>query len=62
MKILPTKFARYSVSDTGIVFRNDKELKSHPRGVITKNGTRYHAVNISIYMESTRKYFPTPSK
>lgn len=49
MKILPTKFARYSVSDTGIVFRDGKELKSHPRGVITKNGTRYLAVNISIY-------------
>lgn len=49
MKILPTKFARYSVSDTGIVFRDGKELKSHPRGVITKSGTRYQAVNISIY-------------
>ncbi len=49
MKILPTKFARYSVSDTGIVFRDGKELKSHPRGVITKNGTRYLAVNISLY-------------
>tara|TARA_Y100000385_G_scaffold145585_1_gene151207 strand:- start:603 stop:734 length:132 start_codon:yes stop_codon:yes gene_type:complete len=36
MKISPTKFARYSVSDTGIVFRDGKELKSHPRGVITK--------------------------
>ena len=49
MKILPTKFARYSVSDTGIVFRDGKELKSHPRGVTTKNGGRYLAVNISIY-------------
>ena len=49
MKILPTKFARYSVSDTGIVFRDGRELKSHPRGVITENGTRYQAVNISIY-------------
>jgi len=49
MKILPTKFARYSVSNTGIVFRDGKELKSHPRGVITKNGTRYQAVSISIY-------------
>ena len=49
MKILRTEFTRYSVSDTGIVFRNDKELKSNPRGVITKNGTRYLAVNISIY-------------
>lgn len=52
MKILPTKFARYSVSDTGIVFRDGKELKSHPRGAITKNGTRYQAVNISIYDEN----------
>ena len=49
MKILPTKFARYSVSDTGVVFRDGKELKSHPRGVLTGNGTRYQAVNISIY-------------
>lgn len=49
MKISPTKFARYSVSDTGIVFRDGKELKSHARGVITENGTRYQAVNISIY-------------
>ena len=52
MKIFPTKFARYSVSDTGIVFRDGKELKSHPRGVITENGTRYQAVNISIYDEN----------
>ena len=49
MKILPTKFARYSVSDTGKVFKDGKELKSHARGVTTKNGTRYQAVNISIY-------------
>ena len=50
MKILPTKFARYSVSDTGIVYRDGKEIKSHARGVSTKNGTgRYQAVNISIY-------------
>ena len=49
MKILPTKFARYSVSDTGIVFRDGKELKSYARGIITGNGTRYQAVNISIY-------------
>jgi len=49
MKILPTKFARYSVSDTGIVFRDGKVLKSHDRGILTENGTRYQAVNISIY-------------
>lgn len=52
MKISPTKFARYSVSDTGIVFRDGKELKSHSRGSITKNGTRYQGVNISIYDEN----------
>ena len=52
MKISPTKFARYSVSDTGIVFRDGKELKSHSRGTITENVTRYQAVNISIYDEN----------
>ena len=52
MKISPTKFARYSVSDTGIVFRDCKELKSHSRGTITENVTRYQSVNISIYDEN----------
>ena len=55
MKIIPTKFSRYSVSDTGVVFRDGKELKSHPRGVIVKNGTRYQAVNISVY-DDTGKF------
>ena len=49
MKILPTKFVRYSVSDTGIVFKDGKVLKSHPRGCIAGNGSRYQAVNITIY-------------
>lgn len=49
MKILPTKFARYSVSDTGIVFKDGKILQSHSRGCVAGNGTRYQAVNISIY-------------
>lgn len=52
MKILPTRFPRYSVSDTGHVFRDGKPLKSHNRGVSTSNGTRYQAVNISIYDDS----------
>ncbi|MFZ9205473.1 MAG: HNH endonuclease signature motif containing protein [Candidatus Nanopelagicaceae bacterium] len=37
------------MSDTGEVFRDGKPLKSHNRGNITGNGTRYQAVNISIY-------------
>ena len=50
MKILPTKFPRYTVSDTGVVFRDGKALKSHNRGkVVKKNTSRYQAVNISIY-------------
>ena len=49
MKILPTRFNKYEVSDTGIVFRDGKPLKSNNRGTITKNPTRYQAVNISIY-------------
>ena len=50
MKILPTKFPRYTVSDTGVVFRDGKALKSHDRGKVTKkNPSRYQAVNISIY-------------
>ena len=49
MKILPIRFPKYSVSDTGIVFRGGRILKSHPRGSIVKNGKRYQSVNISIY-------------
>ena len=50
MKILPTKFPRYTVSDTGVVFRDGKPLKSHDRGnAVKKNPSRYQAVNISIY-------------
>lgn len=49
MKILPTKFPRYSVSDTGVVFRDGKALKSHNRGNKTSKGGRYQGVNISIY-------------
>lgn len=50
MKILPTKFPRYTVSDTGVVFLDGKVLKSHDRGnVVKKNSSRYQAVNISIY-------------
>jgi hypothetical protein len=52
MNILPTKFERYSVSDTGIVFRDGKVLQSHSRGCITANGTRYQSVSISIYDEN----------
>lgn len=49
MKIFPTRFPRYSVDDTGQVYRDGTPLKAHPRGNSTKNGTRYLAVNISIY-------------
>ena len=55
MKILPTKFSRYSVSDTGVVFRDGNPMKSHNRGNITENGTRYQAVSISIY-DDTGKF------
>ena len=49
MKISPTKFPRYTVDDEGNVYRDGKYLKSHDRGLLTQNGTRYQAVNISIY-------------
>jgi hypothetical protein len=53
MKILPTRFPRYSVSDTGKVFHDGKEIAAHPRGNLTKvNDSRYMAVNISIYDEN----------
>ena len=52
IEIRPTKFARYSVSSTGVVFKDGKVIKSHARGKITKNETRYQAVNISIYDDS----------
>ena len=51
MKILPTRFPRYSVSDTGQVFRDGKPLNSHSRGGSTI-GKRYQAVSISIYDDS----------
>ena len=51
MKIFPTKFPRYTVSDTGIVFRDGKKLNTQARGWReTKTGTgRYQSVNISLY-------------
>ena len=53
MKILPTRFPRYSVSDTGKVFHDGKESPAHPRGNLTKvNDSRYMAANISIYDEN----------
>ena len=51
MKIFPTKFPRYTVSDTGIVFRDGKKLNTQDRGLpASKTGTgRYQSVNISLY-------------
>jgi len=49
MKISATKFPRYTVDDEGNVYRDGKYLKAHDRGLLTQNGTRYQAVNISIY-------------
>lgn len=58
MKKFPTKFARYYVSEDGLVYReNDRgelyKLKSHPRGGTLNN--RYEAVNVSIY-DDTGKF------
>jgi hypothetical protein len=58
MKKFPTKFARYYVSDDGVVYREDNKgqlyaLKSHPRGGVKNN--RYYAVNVSLY-DDTGKF------
>lgn len=49
MKILPTKFTKYEVSDEGQVYFKGNPLKSHDRGNKTSKGGRYQAVNISLY-------------
>ena len=56
MKIRPTRFPRYSVSDTGEVYRDGEYLKAHPRGNLTKvNDSRYMAVNIQTWDEDLGK-------
>jgi hypothetical protein len=55
MKKFPTKFARYYVSEDGVVHREDDRgnvyaLKPHKRGGVPKS--RYDAVNISLYDEN----------
>ena len=56
MKIRPTRFPRYEVSDTGEVYRDGEYLKAHPRGKLTKvNDSRYMAVNIQTIDEESGK-------
>ena len=57
MKIRPTRFPRYSVSDTGEVYKDGEYLKAHVRGNLTKvNDSRYMAVNISRWDEDLGKW------